>query len=173
MTGRRPLIGANWKMNGTLASIRSLAVGIADGVKRDCTAEVVICAPFPYLGELRSALSGTAIALGAQTVSEHESGAYTGEVSAAMLRDYNCRFVIIGHSERRILFHESDDAVARKVLRAVDAGLTPILSVGEELDEREAGLTQEVVARQFDRVVDVAGMARFGRAVIAYEPVWA
>ena len=173
MTGRRPLVAANWKMNGTLASLQPLASRIVEGVKSGCTAEVAICAPFPYLRDLEAVLSGTQVALGAQTVSEHLCGAYTGEVSAAMLNDYNCRFVIVGHSERRILFHESDDDIARKFLVAADSGLIPILCVGEQLDEREARLTQEVVARQFDRVVDVAGMERLARAVIAYEPVWA
>ncbi len=172
MTTRRPLVAANWKMNGTLASLRPLVAEVRAGVE-GCKAEVALCVPFPYLGEVGIALTGSAIELGAQNVSEHESGAYTGEVSAAMLRDYNCRFVVVGHSERRGLYGESDALVAAKFLRAIGSGLTPILSVGETLVERESGQTEEVVARQLDRVIQAAGVEQFSRAVVAYEPVWA
>jgi triosephosphate isomerase len=172
MTTRRPLVAANWKMNGTLASVRPLVAEVRRNLG-DCRAEVALCVPFPYLGEVGAALAGTTIALGAQTVSEHESGAYTGEVSAAMLRDYNCRFVIVGHSERRALYGETDGAVAAKFIQAIRGGLTPILCVGESLAERESGHTDAVVARQLDRVIHDAGVAQFVRAVVAYEPVWA
>lgn len=173
MTTRRPLVAANWKMNGTLASIRSLLRDICAGLAEGCGADVALCAPYPYLAELEQTLRGTDIALGAQNVSQCDAGAYTGEVSAAMLRDYNCRFVIIGHSERRALYAETDALIARKFIRAVDAELTPILCVGEQLPQREAAQTEEVIAEQLDRVIGDSGIARFAKAVIAYEPVWA
>jgi triosephosphate isomerase len=172
MTTRRPLLAANWKMNGTLASLRPLIAEIRAGVE-GCRAEVALCVPFPYLGEVGTALAGSALELGAQNVSEHESGAYTGEVSAAMLRDYNCRFVVVGHSERRGWYGESDAMVAAKFSRAIGSGLIPILCVGESLVERESGQTEEVVARQLDRVIQAAGVEQFSQAVVAYEPVWA
>jgi len=172
MTSRRPLVAANWKMNGSLDSIRTLVRGVAGGAAK-LPAELVLCAPFPYLGEVQGTLAGTNLVLGAQNLSEHESGAYTGEVSAAMLRDYNCRFVIVGHSERRSLYGETDAIVARKFRRAIDAGLIPILCVGERFEEREDGSTDQVVARQLDAVVGENGIAPFAKAVIAYEPVWA
>lgn len=172
MTTRRPLVAANWKMNGTLASLRPLVAEVRAGAG-DCRAEVVLCVPYPYLGEVAGGLSGSAIALGAQNLSEHDAGAYTGEVSAAMLKDYNCRFVVVGHSERRALFGESDATVAAKFVQAIRSGLTPILCVGESLAERESGQTDSVVARQLDRVIHEAGIGQFARAVVAYEPVWA
>ena len=172
MTIRRPLVAANWKMNGTLASLRPLVAEIRSGVE-GCKAEVALCVPFPYLGEIGAKLTGCAIELGAQNVSEHESGAYTGEVSAAMLRDYNCRFAVVGHSERRALYGEADAMVAAKFVQAIRSGLTPILCVGESLAERESGQTEEVVARQLDQVIQAAGVEQFSKAVVAYEPVWA
>jgi triosephosphate isomerase len=172
MTTRQPLVAANWKMNGTLASIRALVRDVSAGAGK-AKADIVLCAPFPYLGEVRDALAGTQIGLGAQNLSEHEAGAHTGEVSAAMLKDYNCRFVIVGHSERRSLYGETDAAVARKFKRAAAAGLIPILCVGERLEEREDGRTDEVVARQLDAVLKENGIEPFANAVIAYEPVWA
>ncbi|OGT84792.1 MAG: triose-phosphate isomerase [Gammaproteobacteria bacterium RIFCSPLOWO2_02_FULL_61_13] len=172
MTTRRPLVAANWKMNGRLASLRPLVAEIRAGVE-GCRAEVALCVPFPYLGEVGSKLAGSAIELGAQNVSEHESGAFTGEVSAAMLRDYNCRFAVVGHSERRTLYGESDALVAAKFVHAIRSGLTAILCVGESLAERESGQTEEVVARQLDTVIKTAGVEQFSQAVVAYEPVWA
>lgn len=172
MSSRRPLVAANWKMNGSLASVRPLARDVATGVA-GAKAEVVLCPPFPYLGEVQGLIAGTVLGLGAQNLSEFESGAHTGEVSAAMLRDYNCAFVIVGHSERRSLYGDGDALVARKFRRAVGAGLIPILCLGERLEEREAGQTDEVVARQLDAVLAENGIAAFGQAVIAYEPVWA
>ena len=173
MTPRKPLIAANWKMNGTLAGIRPLVSEVRAGLARETRAEVALCAPYPYLGEVGTLLKGSSIALGAQNLSEHENGAYTGEVSAAMLQDHGCGYVIVGHSERRSLYGETDALVARKFVRAVDAQLTPILCVGEQLAEREAGQTEDVIAAQLDRVIADAGMERFAGAVIAYEPVWA
>ena len=169
---RRKLVAGNWKMHGSLAANRALLREVIPAVAAlDC--DVAVCVPFPYLAQAREMLEATPIAWGAQTVSEHGQGAYTGEVSAAMLLDFACRYVIIGHSERRSLYGESDAAVAAKFLAAVKAGLTPILCVGETLAEREAGVTETVVARQLRAVIDAAGATALGRAVVAYEPVWA
>jgi triosephosphate isomerase len=132
-----------------------------------------VCVPFPYLAQAQAALAGSSIAWGAQTLSEQAKGAYTGEVSASMLVDFGCKYVIVGHSERRSLYGESDELVASKYMAAQAAGLTPILCVGELLDERESGVTEAVVARQLDAVINAAGVASLARAVVAYEPVWA
>lgn len=173
MATRQPLVAANWKMNGTLASIRPLLHAIRQGLPLDSGVEVAICAPYIYIPEVRQLLEGSQIALGAQNLSEQAAGAYTGEIAAAMLLDFGCKYVIVGHSERRALYHESDQLVADKFVRACGAGLVPILCVGEQLQEREAGVTEEVIARQLDAVIRTAGIASFDRAVIAYEPVWA
>lgn len=162
---RARLVAGNWKMHGSLAANAALLDAlVAAGV------ECAVCVPFPYLAQAAERLRGTRIALGAQTLSEHASGAYTGEVSAAMLGEFGCRYVLVGHSERRQLYGESDATVAAKFAAARGAGITPILCVGETLPEREAGRTQEVVARQLDAVLARGG---FGDAVVAYEPVWA
>ena len=169
-------------MHGSRASAQDLVEGLKAGIRDGISSvpgdkggvQVVICPPFVYLADCAALLKGSAIALGAQNLYHAPSGAYTGEISAAMLMDFQCRYVIVGHSERRALFGESDDEVARKVIAAVKSGLTPILCVGEQLDERETGRTEEVVARQLDAVLHSAGgMAALGHAVIAYEPVWA
>lgn len=173
MSGRRPLVAANWKMNGTLSSIRTLLAGIRAGTAAELRAEVAICPPFVYLGEVGQSLEGTDLALGAQNLASHDAGAYTGEVSGAMLIDLHCRYVIVGHSERRTLYGETDTVVAEKLMRALAHGLTPILCIGEQLEEREAGDTENVLARQLDTVIDKAGIGAFASAVIAYEPVWA
>jgi triosephosphate isomerase len=132
-----------------------------------------VCAPFPYLQQVRDSLRGSSIAWGAQTLSEHDVGAYTGEVSGAMVRDFECHYVIVGHSERRQLYGERDGQIAAKFQAAQRAGLTPILCVGETLAEREQGATEEVVGRQLDAVLNAAGVAALHEAVLAYEPVWA
>ncbi|MEX2525926.1 MAG: triose-phosphate isomerase [Gammaproteobacteria bacterium] len=173
MTTRRPLVAANWKMNGTLAAIRPLLDAILAGLKEGRRAEVALCVPYIYIPEVCSRLQDLNVELGAQNVSEHESGAYTGEVAAAMLADYGCDYVIIGHSERRHIYGESDERVAAKFARAREHGLAPILCVGELLEERERSATEEVVARQLDTVIERAGIESFAGAVIAYEPVWA
>jgi triosephosphate isomerase (TIM) len=162
---RPRLVAGNWKMHGSRATNAALMEAlIAAGV------ECAVCVPFPYLAQAAERLQGTRIALGAQTLSEHPQGAYTGEVSAAMLREFGCRYVLVGHSERRQIFGESDAQVAAKFVAAQGAGITPILCVGETLAEREAGRTQEVVARQLDAV---RAKGELGDAVVAYEPVWA
>lgn len=135
--------------------------------------EVVVCAPYPYLAQLQASLSGSLVAWGAQSVSEYAEGAYTGEVSASMLGDFGCRYVLVGHSERRSLFGESDAAVAAKFAAAQNAGLLPVLCVGETLAEREAGNTFAVVSRQLAAVVDRVGIQAMSSALLAYEPVWA
>jgi triosephosphate isomerase len=135
--------------------------------------ECVVCPPFVYLSEIARQLRGSAVKLGAQNVSAETHGAYTGEVSAAMLKDSGCQFVIVGHSERRTLYQESDEQVARKFAAAQSKGLIPILCVGEQLPEREAGRCPEVVGRQLEAVVALTGIAPFAHAVVAYEPVWA
>ena len=174
MTGRRPLVAANWKMNGTLASIRPLLEDILAGLPGGGgQAEVAICTPYIYIPELQARLRDTGVALGAQNVSEYEAGAYTGEIAPAMLRDYDCRYVIVGHSERRHLYGETSLQVAKKFTAAVNHGLAPILCIGERLEEREDGDTEAVVAEQLDAVIVAAGIGAFAGAVIAYEPVWA
>ena len=165
---RARLVAGNWKMNGSLRANAALLDAIKSGIKRGDN--VAVCAPYPYLGQVSESLSGSAIAWGAQNVSEHDSGAYTGEVSGAMLKEFGCRYAIVGHSERRQLYGESDARVAAKFAAARSAGITPILCVGETLEEREAGRTEEVVARQLGAVLRSND---FGSAVLAYEPVWA
>ncbi len=173
MTQRQPLVAANWKMNGTLASAQALVNGIKAGLKDGCKADVAICPPYVYLAEVGRLIGKEPIKLGAQNLSQHEGGAYTGEVSASMLQDFGCHYVIIGHSERRTLYGETDHLVAEKFARAVQSGLVPILCVGEYLEEREAGDTENVIARQLDAVIKHCGIEKFSAAVIAYEPVWA
>ncbi len=176
MTQRRPLVAANWKMNGTLASVRSLISGIKSGLAKENGAEnteYVICVPYVYLQEVQSLLQDTDIVIGTQNASEHERGAYTGEISVEMLQDYGCQYVIVGHSERRNIYNESDKIVADKFVRVSESNIVPILCVGEQLQERETGSTEEVIARQLNKVINKAGVASFANAVIAYEPVWA
>ncbi len=170
---RRPLVAGNWKMHGSRAEAGSL---IGELISMDVgggAADVVVCPPFVYLTEVAQRLRGNAIMLGAQDVCTEDSGAHTGEVSAAMLADVGCRFVIVGHSERRALYGEDDALVARKFVAALRHGLVPILCVGESLEERERGAMHQVVTRQLESVLGLAGVAGFGAAVVAYEPVWA
>lgn len=171
---RTKRVVGNWKMHGSLAANQDLLQGILSGLD-GCRAEVAVsvCVPFPYLAQAQSVLSGTRVAWGAQTVSEHAQGAYTGETAAAMLMDFGCRYVLVGHSERRALYGESDAVVAAKFAAALQAGLTPILCVGETLVEREAGATGAVVTRQLDAVLAASGVQALARAIVAYEPVWA
>ncbi|HNQ04550.1 MAG TPA: triose-phosphate isomerase [Thiobacillaceae bacterium] len=169
---RRKLVAGNWKMNGSLAENEALLAGLQAGLG-DVKADVAVCVPFPYLAQVQARLAGSAIAWGAQNLSPHARGAYTGEVSASMLRDFACTYVIVGHSERRALYAESDAVVAEKFAAAQDAGLTPILCVGETLEEREGGVTERVVGRQLDAVIARSGVEALAKAVVAYEPVWA
>jgi triosephosphate isomerase len=173
MSQRQSLVAANWKMNGSLESIRQLLAAIAQGVNKETQSEVLICPPYVYIPELAGLLDNTEIRLGAQNVSQHNSGAYTGEVAASMLKDFACDYVIVGHSERRTLYGEGDVRVAEKFVTVQAHGMTPILCIGELLEEREANNTEEVIARQLDAVIEMAGIKAFNNAVIAYEPVWA
>jgi triosephosphate isomerase len=165
------LVAGNWKMHGSLRVNAALLDALKAGLKP--SDNVAVCAPFPYLAQVSTALAGSSITWGAQNVSEHDSGAYTGEVSGVMLKEFGCRYAIVGHSERRALYGEDDARVAAKFVAASRAGLTPILCVGETLEQRERGETERVVARQLDAVVATAGAAAFAGAVLAYEPVWA
>ena len=170
---RRPFVAGNWKMNGSAASNKALLDGIKAGLVAVASTDVAVCPPFVYLRDVAEQLQGTTVALGAQNLSEQTAGAYTGEISAAMLLDMDCRYVIVGHSERRAIYGESDALVAKKFAAARKAGLIPILCVGELLEEREAGTTEQVIARQLDAVLALEGIAAFAQAVVAYEPVWA
>lgn len=175
MASRRPLVAGNWKMHGT----RKEAVELVDGILRSMPAagsvDVLVCPPsilIPVVAEKLAPSSGR-VALGGQNLDSHASGAYTGEISGAMLRDAGCSYVIVGHSERRTLFGESDAVVVEKFVAAQSAGLAPILCVGESLQERESGRTNEVVGRQLDALLTGHGAEALAHAVIAYEPVWA
>jgi triosephosphate isomerase (TIM) len=170
---RTKLVVGNWKMHGSLAENQKLLQGVLAGLGDAKSAACAVCVPYPYLAQAQSLLSGTAIAWGAQNLSQHVKGAFTGEVSATMLKDFGCRYVIVGHSERRAMFGDDDATVAAKFQAALATRLTPILCVGETLDERHSGLTEQVVARQLDCVLDAAGVAAFAHASVAYEPVWA
>ena len=169
---RRKLVVGNWKMNGSLAANSVLLSGIAAGLSAT-GADCAVCAPAPYLAQCQAELSGTPVAWGAQDVSAHGGGAYTGEVAATMLQDFACRYVIVGHSERRACHGESSELVARKAVAALAAGLTPIVCVGETLAEREAGHTGAVVNAQLGAVLAILDAADVARIVLAYEPVWA
>lgn len=169
----KKLIVGNWKMNGSLASNEVLLQGFQQGLEaQDQSVLVAVCASAPYLPQLQQLLGNGPIAWGAQDVSAHESGAYTGEVSAAMLRDFGCRYAIVGHSERRQYHGETDEVVAAKAQRALAAGITPIVCVGETLAERDAGQTEAVVKRQLAAVIHTVGHCS-SEMVVAYEPVWA
>ncbi len=168
---RPTLIAGNWKMNGSMESVIELVEGIKSGVPGN--ARLAVCPPAVYLMKVGGMLDGTDIALGAQNVCDQESGAFTGEISASMLKESGCQYAIVGHSERRALYLESDELVARRFAMALASGLTPIFCVGETLDEREKEVTEKVVARQLDAVIEQQGISVIGQAVIAYEPVWA
>jgi triosephosphate isomerase len=170
---RARLVAGNWKMHGSLAANARLLSALKAGLEQTEGLGYAVCAPFPYLAQVSELLSGSRIAWGAQNLSEHEAGAYTGEVSGPMLKEFGCRFAIVGHSERRGLYGEDDRTVAAKFNSAQRAGLTPILCVGETLEQRERGETENVVGRQLDAVLDAAGSAALANAVLAYEPVWA
>jgi len=168
---KRKLIAGNWKMNGGLAANQALVQAVRAGLPASACA-VAVCVPAPYLAQVADLVRGSGIDLGGQDVSAHEQGAYTGEVSAAMLRDFGVRYAIVGHSERRQYHGESDEAVAQKAQRALAAGITPIVCVGETLAQREAGQTEEVVKRQLAAVIHLNGHC-ISEIAVAYEPVWA
>jgi triosephosphate isomerase len=170
---RRPIVAGNWKMHGSRTENARLLEELLAGAPSKPQATCVICPPFVYLQEAARLLRDSALTLGAQDVCADAQGAFTGEVSAAMLKDVGCEYVIVGHSERRLLYRESDQLIARKFGAALAKGLIPILCVGEQLADREAARTREVVARQLDVVLELSGAGALEEAVVAYEPVWA
>jgi triosephosphate isomerase len=169
---RGKLVVGNWKMNGGLRQNDALLADLRSGWTAMPSRRIAICVPFPYLWQAQAALSGSVLDWGAQNVSEHASGAFTGEVAATMVAEFGSRVAIVGHSERRMLYGETDAAVANKAAAVLAAGLTPIVCVGETLAEREASATDAGVLRQLDAVVAVLGK-KLAQAVVAYEPVWA
>lgn len=170
---RQPLVAGNWKLNGTLSSISELVSGIKERLPLVKNAELAVCPPYIYLPHVQKLLEGTDISLGAQDCSDQESGAYTGEIAAAMVNEFACKYVIIGHSERRHIYGDTSEKVATKFAHVVKNRLTPILCVGETLQEREDGHTEVVISKQINAVLGLFGIEAFKNAVIAYEPVWA
>lgn len=172
LANRQPLIAGNWKLNGSRQSVVDLASAIAAGSNRS-SAEILVCPTFVHLADVLHIVGNSPVHLGAQNCAEASSGAYTGEVSAQMLLEFGCEYVILGHSERRALFGETDEQVASKCLTVQQAGMTPILCVGETLEEREADQVEAVIGRQLDAMLAAGGVACFAPLVVAYEPVWA
>jgi len=170
---RSKLVAGNWKMNGNLASNQALLKALIPLLAPVRAVRCVVCVPYPYLAQTERILRGKGIAWGAQDVCQYEHGAYTGGVSAGMVADFGCRYAIVGHSERRALFGDTDDVVAHKFAAVLKAGLTPIFCVGETLAERESGVMEQVIARQLDAVMANSGVAALEHSVVAYEPVWA
>lgn len=170
---RQPFVAGNWKMNGSKQSIEALLAGIKGAMSSISKTQVVVCPPAIYIPQVESLCAGSAVKFGSQDVSFEQSGAFTAEISVSMLKDFNCEYAIVGHSERRSLHGETDQQVAKKFATARAAGITPILCVGETLDEREAGTTEDVVARQLNAVIELEGVEALQDSVIAYEPVWA
>ena len=170
---RKPVVAGNWKMNGCQRSIKSLVEFITGGISVGSSVDVVVCPPSIYIPLVSEMLQGSDVGIGAQNMSEHCDGAYTGELSSEMLSDYRCQYVILGHSERRALFSETDEQVAKKVKAALAAKLTPIVCIGESQSERESGSTIDVVSRQLKAVIDFVGIEGVDQSIVAYEPVWA
>jgi len=170
---RRILVAGNWKMNGSGAMVQELLEGLLAGAQNESDVEMAVFPPYPYLAQTQSLLDGSSISWGGQSLNPVSHGAHTGEVSAGMLLDFACRYVLVGHSERRAIYGESDQDVADRFEAALACGLVPVLCVGETLEERENGETEAVVGRQLDAVLDRCGIAGFERAIVAYEPVWA
>lgn len=170
---RRTLIAGNWKMNGSLSSIEELINGIKDGLAEVTNAEMAVCPPAVYISKVNDLIGDAKIGLGSQNICDQESGAFTGELAPSMLKEFNCQYAIIGHSERRSLYGESDELVAKRVAMAIQSGITPLFCIGETLEERESGVMEDVVSRQLDAVIDTQGIEAIGQCVIAYEPVWA
>ena len=169
----KPLIAGNWKMHGTAESALTLAAQLNQYRFQENAAEMIVFPPLVHISAVSAVLADSSVALGAQNVSQYSNGAYTGEVSGEMLLDQGCKYVLVGHSERRAVMGESSQVVAEKFRAAQNAGLIPILCVGETLEQRHAGKTLEVVAKQIDAVIDLVGLNKVIQAVIAYEPVWA
>ena len=170
---RRPLIMGNWKMNGSSMANESLLTGLISQVSSLQGVDIAVCPPAVYLGQVLELVSGTSIDVGAQNLSEQKSGAFTGEISGDMLRDLGVTYTLVGHSERRSLYGETNELVAAKTLKALEVGLVPVLCVGETLDERKSGQMDAVLAGQINSVIDLCGADTFGQIIVAYEPVWA
>ncbi len=170
---RKPLVAGNWKMNGSTESINKLVKGIRSGMDSVKNAGIIVCPPYVYIPAVVELLASSGIAIGAQNVAKEQLGAFTGEVSACMLKDIGCQFVIVGHSERRALFGDTNAFAAQKFAAIQQGGLTPIFCVGESLEERDTGKTEAVVQAQLEAVVELLGVAALDQSVIAYEPVWA
>ncbi len=173
MAMRSKLVAGNWKMHGELGQNQDLLKAIIGGTEGLRGVDLALCVPYPYLSQVQLLLQDTEVYWGAQNVSQYDKGAYTGEVSAAMLADFRCRYVIVGHSERRALYDEDSNTVALKVKAARAAGLIPILCVGETLDQRESDVTEQVVSEQLDAIIELEGIKALDKLVVAYEPVWA
>ena len=169
---RKTIVAGNWKMNASKDSVESLVTDILSGAS-DVSAEIIVCAPFPYLPQVEVLIEGSNLMLGAQNLNVNASGAFTGEVSAEMIKDFGANHVIVGHSERRSLYGETSEIVAEKTKAAIDSGLTPILCLGESLDQRESGKTESVVSEQLNKVIKMVGIEAFNNIIVAYEPVWA
>jgi triosephosphate isomerase len=169
---RQPLIMGNWKMNGLRQDGLNLAQALVNGLG-ETTNQIVVCVPYVYLSDIAAVVTGSSIAVGAQNVADQASGAYTGEVSANMLADIQCHYALVGHSERRSYYGDSDQMVAKRFCQAIQANIIPVLCVGETLEERESNHTFQVIDTQLDAVIEMAGIEAFSKAVIAYEPVWA
>jgi triosephosphate isomerase (TIM) len=169
---RRSLVMGNWKMNGTRSSAESLAKGIIAGLGED-VADIAICVPYVYLPDITNVVQNSRLALGAQNVADKPSGAFTGEISAAMLKEFGCKYALVGHSERRMYYGDTDQSVATRFSQAQEQGIIPVLCIGETLEQRQQEQTFEVITAQLDAVVNMAGIAAFSDTVIAYEPVWA
>lgn len=170
---RKSLVVGNWKMNGLRATNRPLLESVREGVEAGIALEVAICPPFVYLADVASVLQGSPVGWGAQNLSPYDAGAYTGEIAPSMLADLGCQFVIVGHSERRTLYGETDAIVAEKFVAAQRVDLTPIVCIGESLKEHEEGMAKQVVKRQLNAILQRAGVSALNKAVIAYEPIWA
>ena len=170
---RKKLVAGNWKMHGNLVQNQNLLEAVLKQTTNMRQSEIAVCVPSPYLSAVQTQLANTHIKWGAQTVSEHDKGAYTGEVSTEMLNDFGCKYVIVGHSERRAIFGESSQTVALKYIAAQNAGLIPILCIGETLEQRESQITEQVVGEQLNAVIEKAGVDSLKKSVVAYEPVWA
>ena len=169
---RKTIVAGNWKMNASKDSVESLVTDILSGAS-DVSTEVIVCAPFPYLSQVEALIEGSNLMLGAQNLNVNVSGAFTGEVSAEMIKDFGANHVIVGHSERRSLYGETSEIVAEKTKAAINSGLTPILCLGESFDQRESGKTESVVSEQLNKVIKMVGIEAFNNIIIAYEPVWA
>jgi len=170
---RRPIVIGNWKMNGSLESSRQLVLAIGEKAVDDCGADIGVCVPFVFIPEVSSLLDGSRVLVGSQNVADRPAGAYTGEVSAQMLKEFGCTLAIVGHSERRALYGESNELVAERFRQAVGEGLVPVLCVGETLDQRQQGKTFDIINAQLDAVLDTSGTEALDGVIVAYEPVWA